>query len=595
MSIGKYDIGKLKSEWESSVGNVSGISFEVALLLAEKPEDVQALISSKEESMRVLSDVKKKYEKAQKILKWAKQFRKYSPGYGALSNEQIEANRRAGGSVPPNMRGITEHFTKSVVHNQFNYKELNPLGVYGGIVGRKPLPPNQYPMVLFDQAFANAQIADVARQKSDMDRAEMAFHATRNNRNWDDYLTGRTGDWSGYDPSSGPLGDLYRKQSSKDMKSRAMDFAYGETSRYEREDLERQRKERADRQKESRLSASRNSIAVRRRQVDAYRRSPWLKTLVDSGIIQKKNLPEIAKTLKRIEKVPIIGKFVKHPVALAALAGIGAVSSYLDKSNQANKEVTEWRDLENLFGIPSKEFSVIAGKAGVSKKDDQAKLWGKLTMAFGDPMNLKHIGKMISSAPDIVRMNFASKYGLSATDMAVIDVLSKERRGASLSSQGSRITKSRLDLLEQAEKIGFATGSTAYQQLDAAALWLPGVKSVEARTGWYEKYIRPAIQLIMDQKLREYDLFSGNYGQGVDKSLSAREAAESLNRWEKGEFMGFGREYQPFGTNNSMAVYITNFNAQTNNVDDLKKSLIDEGRSHDRLGVVDSMDTRIKR
>ena len=121
MSIGKYDIGKLKSEWESSVGNVSGISFEVALLLAEKPEDVHALISSKKESMRVLSDVKKQYEKAQKILKWAKQFRKSSPGYGALSNEQIEANRRSGGSVPPNMRGITEHFTKSVVHNQFIY------------------------------------------------------------------------------------------------------------------------------------------------------------------------------------------------------------------------------------------------------------------------------------------------------------------------------------------------------------------------------------------------------------------------------------------------------------------------------------------
>ena len=42
-------------------------------------------------------------------------------------------------------------------------------------------------------------------------------------------------------------------------------------------------------------------------------------------------------------------------------------------------------------------------------------------------------------------------------------------------------------------------------------------------------------------------------------------------------------------------MYITNVKAQTNNVDDLKKSLIDEGRSYDRLGVVDSMDTRIKR
>ena len=592
MSIGKYDIGKLKSKWESIVGNVSGISFEVALLLAEKPEDVNALISSKEESMRVLSDVKKQYEKAQKILKWAKQFRKSSLGYGALSNEQIEANRRAGGSVPPNMRGITEHFTKSVVHNQFNYKELNPLGVYGGIGGRKPLPPNQYPMVLFDQAFANAQIADVARQKIDMEKAEMAFHATRNNRNWDDYLTGRTGYWSGYDPSFGPLGDLYRKQSSKDMRSRAMDFAYGDTARYEREDLERQRKDRADRQKESRLSASRNSIAVRRRQVDAYRRFPWIKTLVDSGIIQKKNLPEIAKTLKRIEKVPIVGKFVKHPVALAALAGIGAVASYLQESDKANKSIVDWENAKNLFGTPPKEFIDIAKKANITDEGKQSELWGKLTMAFGNPFNLKYIGKDLSNAPSIVRMRFASKYGLSTEDMAAIDIMSQTSRGSSLANSRARIVSSRIGELSRRQTVGFSSSSNPMELMEALYYSVPYSKSIDARSdGWYSKWIVGPAKLGL--------MFTAALGNKINsmfsKSDQAASAAMSLDRYNSGGVSDIVGTQNGIGTNNTMAVYITNFNAQTNNVDDLRKSLIDEGRSHDRLGVVDSMDTRIKR
>ena len=592
MSIGKYDIGKLKREWESSVGNVSGISFEVALLLAEKPEDVQALISSKEGSMRVLSDVKRQYEKAQKILKWAKKFRKSSPGSGALSNEQIEANRRAGGSVPPNMRGITEHFTKPVVHNQFNYKELNPLGVYGGIGGRKPLPPNQYPMVLFDQSFANAQIADVVRQKSDMEKAEMAFHATKNNSNWDDYLTGRTGYWSGYDPSSGPLGDLYRKQSSKDMKSRAMDFAYGETARYEREDLERQREEHADRQKESRLSASRNSIAVRRRQLDAYRRTPWVKTLVDSGIIQKKNLPEIAKTLKKIEKLPIVGKFVKHPLALASLAGIGAVASYFQESDNANKTIVDWENAKNIFGIPPKEFIDIAKKANITDEGKQSELWGKLTMAFGNPFNLKYIGKDLSNAPSIFRMGFASKYGLSADDMAAIDIMSQTSRGSSLANSRDRIVSSRIGELSRRQTVGFSSSSNPMQLMEALLYSVPYSKSIDARSdGWYNKWIVGPSKLGL--------MFTAALGNKIksvfSKSDQAASAAMSLDRYNSGGVSDLVGTQSGIGTNNTMAVYITNFNAQTNNVDDLRKSLIDEGRSHDRLGVVDSMDTRIKR
>lgn len=584
---GKYNLSKLKKEWDTSVGNASGLSFEVALLLADNPEDIATILSSSEESMEVLASVKKQYEKSKRLLQFAKKFRKVIAGHGAFSEDEIDAMRKARGSSPANMRGLTEHFPKTYTHNQFNY------------IGRTYRSSSEYPIVTAAQAAQYRESDEKQRiaASSSMSRAEMAFHATRFNKNWDDYLTGRTGDWSGYDPSSGPLGDIVRSDIRKERMDRARGFARSEIERYESEDLEKQRKERADSLRDSRLRDSRNSIAVRRRQLDAYRRFPWMKTLVDSGIVQKKNLPMIAKSLKKIEKTPVIGNFVKHPAAMAALAGIGVTAAILNESDKANKTVTGWSNAKNFFGTPPKAFSDLAHGAGMVDPSEQAKLWGKLTMTFGDPMNLKYIGKDLATAPSIVRMGFANKYGLSQEDMAVIDVMSGEKRGRTLATEPSRITDARVRELEKIATMGLATGSTPHEELEGLAYSVPLAKSIEARTGWYSKYIVNPLHFFLGQKLKEQELLERTLGIGnySSKSDAARSAANSLDRFNAGGFLSSVDQTTGMGPTNTMAVYISNFNAQTNNVDQLKQSLIDEARGHDRLGVAEAMDTRIKR
>lgn len=585
----KYDISKLKKEWERSVGGASGISFEVALLFADNPGDLASILSFGEGSMKALASVKSQYEKGKRLIEFAKKFRKVTPGRGGLSESQIDELRKSTGSSPPNARGVIEHFPKTPTHNQFNYKEQNPLGVWNGRGGRKPLPPLEYPPVLYDPVFAQAQKEDIERQRRDMARAEMSFHATRGNRNWDDYLTGRTGDWSGYDPSAGPLGDIVRGDVRRERMDRARGFARSEVERYESEDLEKQRRERADSLRDSRLHDSRNSIAVRRRQLDAYRKYPWVKTLVDSGVIQKKNLPKIAKSLTRIEKTPLFGKFIKHPIATPALLALGLGSQLMNESSKANKKVTSWADAINLYGTPTKEFSLAAKKAGISDKAEQAKLWGKLSMTFGDPNLVKGIGSELSSQDYRIRMGFANKYGLDPTEMAFLDIFSGSERGKKLAKNEARRVESTEKKLQVIQDEGFASGSGVGPTVRSTLLWLPLVKgalsrAIENMTTYDAKPMRPVSE--MADEAAEI--------LGVHKRRQAIRSAESLDRYNDGS-LSVGGDVSGNTSTNKMAVYINNFNAQTNNVDQLQQELVDAARGHDRLGVAEAMDTGIKR
>ena len=116
-----YDLKSMKDKWNRSVGRASGISFDIAMLLSDNPDELEAILSSSDAGISVLDRIKKQHDKAEKLIKFAAKFREITPGHGALPGNLAERMR---GNRPPNMGGITEHFERAK-HNPFNYRQLN--------------------------------------------------------------------------------------------------------------------------------------------------------------------------------------------------------------------------------------------------------------------------------------------------------------------------------------------------------------------------------------------------------------------------------------------------------------------------------------
>ena len=61
-----------------------------------------------------------------------------------------------------------------------------------------------------------------------------------------------------------------------------------------------------------------------------FRQFPWLKPMSKAYPIIGKNLPIIANALKKGAKMPVIGQFIRHPAAMAALFAVAAGRKFLN-------------------------------------------------------------------------------------------------------------------------------------------------------------------------------------------------------------------------------------------------------------------------
>ena len=238
--------------------------------------------------------------------------------------------------------------------------------------------------------------------------------------------------------------------------------------------LKRKRKEQEQREEEA-YQARRFKRRERR---EAYERFPWLKSMAKSNPIIAKNLPSIAKSLKEWSKMPFVGGLIKHPLVTTAGIGFGLASAIVKESDKANKTVTEWQNSVNLYGTPPKKFEAAARAAGYSNIGEISKLYGHMTMRFVDPMMaLRSFGPMLKNAHPLVRMQFASDYGLDEKSISMFDIFSGKTE---LNTYARRVNQE-LNKLENEQTKGFASGASWYERLRAIRLMLPFEKSGVAR------------------------------------------------------------------------------------------------------------------
>lgn len=82
--------------------------------------------------------------------------------------------------------------------------------------------------------------------------------------------------------------------------------------------------------------------------LETLRKHPWMKPLMTAGIIQTRSLPRIAKTVEKLEKAPIFGKYVKHPAVYGIQAAVALVKKYLEYAGNTAKLGAE----SDVLGIP---------------------------------------------------------------------------------------------------------------------------------------------------------------------------------------------------------------------------------------------------
>ena len=559
-----YDLKSMKDKWNRSVGRASGISFDIAMLLSDNPDELEAILSSSDAGISVLDRIKKQYDKAEKLIKFAAKFREITPGHGALPGNLADRMR---GNRPANMGGITEHFERAK-HNPFNYRQVNPPH------------ESKFPLVTSSQAasFREEDEKQRAAAAASMENATAAFYATRNNQNWDDYLTGRTGDWSGYDPSSGPLGDLFRRNERSDRRRSAIFNARESVHRYEQEDLEEQRRARVERIRERRQRESRNSIAVRSKQIESYRKFPWTKSLVDAGLIQKKELPKITKRLTQMAKNPFLRPFVNNPGLAIPAAVYAAVVKAFAIADVNNQKVVDWGNKGNLYGTPSRKFAEAAYMAGLKDPGQISELYGKLTAKYGNAdAILENIGSRTGKMSPLARMSIANSQGWNEQIMAIADIMSNNGH---LRIDRSRRVAANKAMIEAADTMGWNSSSRWGDT--AQSLWwsIPGMKSGAARDAADLKYVSD-------------DLHDFYFKQIDEQIKSAADAAESANDYDAGRI---GNKQTSAGTNVSKSVSfnIGTLQVDAENSEQLIQSLMKEGAERDHLGIIEATDTRIR-
>ena len=124
----------------------------------------------------------------------------------------------------------------------------------------------------------------------------------------------------------------------------------------------------------------------------------------------------------------VISKIAAHPIAgPLAIAGVAAhwINNILDRADKANESIVGWQNAMNLYGKPSERFSNAAYLAGLKDPGKISKLYGQLTMAFGNAdMAMSVLGSGVKNLPPIARIAIAKQLGLDEDVFAIMDIMS---------------------------------------------------------------------------------------------------------------------------------------------------------------------------
>lgn len=187
--------------------------------------------------------------------------------------------------------------------------------------------------------------------------------------------------------------------------------ATGYEAHYTAERLNKERQERKEnRYRYARLQASRRKDEREK----LYRQAPWMKSLVQSGIIDKKFIPKIAKGVDKLSGIKQRGSGV--------LAAAYAIDRPFREYNKWRRQHLEARSEHQAIG----DAAVFGASGAYSKlgfglgmdEVGSIKSFQKLQARFGPATMevLKAYGESMKDAPGWVRQNLAGEWGLSGDD-----------------------------------------------------------------------------------------------------------------------------------------------------------------------------------
>lgn len=184
----------------------------------------------------------------------------------------------------------------------------------------------------------------------------------------------------------------------------------------------------SNRERYRRLQASRRK--AQREQL--YQQAPWMKSLVASGIIDRKYIPAIANKIdKIINSGSILSNAIKNPggslagLVAAAMSAIGRVlSNYVD----SNAKLAVISHRYRSFGKPSgalERAMIFAGMDMAARQEAFHRLQGRWGPAV--EIVLRALSKATAGKEGWQRQLVAQGYELSADDLTVADILTKSR------------------------------------------------------------------------------------------------------------------------------------------------------------------------
>ena len=288
----------------------------------------------------------------------------------------------------------------------------------------------------------------------------------------------------------------------------------------------------------------RKSRAVHQRTINDFRKFPWLKTLVDAGIIQKKELPKITKMLGKASKMPIIGHFAKHP-ALAALSAAAFGVQMLYKSDKASAQITNVDAIQRIYGRPGKRFEAAARLAGIGDLSKISQTYGKFAGKYGEEgtdVILRNIGtQLLAQKTPQGRKSIMEAFGLNESEASLAMMYSSEE--AMRAAPEYTKVAAKVGLLETKREYGLRAGSSIAEKMSSIYLGLPGATSIEARIGesswqrWRRAHGNPGLEAY-----GEYlkDWFTGEFAEWEAAQQGAYAASLSLDYADKNVPLGLG-------------------------------------------------------
>lgn len=284
---------------------------------------------------------------------------------------------------------------------------------------------------------------------------------------------------------------------------------------------------------EQRLRDSRRSISVRRYQAEAYRKFPWVKTLVDAGLIQKKELPKIAKSLSRTSKMPLIGSLLSNPgVGFAGL--IAELTHLIGSSARAARQVLPWENLEIAGGTVSDDYKSLMASVGLGEKE-----------AITSATKRKMLIAGWNRGQGLEAFTKGAYYGImptagmfSMTHDQLLDYVSGQAYG--ISDDGMRLNALAAYGINEAEysasiqRQGLRKKTTANYVSQAAQRAKDRKAKTVAAGGWWANITHPdwAIDLISSVMPND-PLHGEEWKRMLDEEQKAQRAAESAEEYER--------------------------------------------------------------